>query len=92
MAVKLAADAGFHWLRQEFPWEDISRSAARGDFWDHKFDHSAWDKYDHIVALAENIAVSELILRPQQPARVGAEAATRPAPTPPTTSPITAIS
>ncbi|MBK7202310.1 cellulase family glycosylhydrolase [Candidatus Amarolinea dominans] len=65
LAVKLAADAGFHWLRQEFPWEDIEIS-GKGDFWDHKFDHSAWDKYDHIVTLAEKYHL-ELIVRLSNP-------------------------
>ncbi len=65
LAVQMAAAAGFHWLRQEFPWEDIEIS-AKGDFWDHKFDHSAWDKYDHIVALAEKYDL-ELIVRLSNP-------------------------
>ncbi len=54
LAVQMAADAGFHWLRQEFPWEDIEIH-GRGDFEDRRHEpaRSAWDKYDHIVALAE---------------------------------------
>jgi hypothetical protein len=52
LAVQMIADAGFHWIRQEFPWEDIEIS-AKGDFWDHKWDKDAWEKYDHIVDLAE---------------------------------------
>jgi hypothetical protein len=51
-SVQMIADAGFHWLRQEFPWEDIEIS-AKGDFWDHKWDQDAWKKYDDIVDLAE---------------------------------------
>ncbi len=50
-ALRMISDAGFRWIRQEFPWEDIEQS-ARGDFWDHKWDISAWDKYDRIVKLA----------------------------------------
>jgi hypothetical protein len=50
-ALRMIADAGFRWIRQEFPWEDIEQS-ARGDFWDHKWDISAWEKYDRIVELA----------------------------------------
>ncbi len=64
-AVQMAAAAGFHWLRQEFPWEDIEIS-AKGDFWDHKFNQSAWDKYDHIVDLAEKYDM-ELIVRLSNP-------------------------
>ncbi len=52
--VQMIAEAGFHWIRQEFPWEDIEIH-GRGDFEDRRNDppRSAWEKYDHIVALAE---------------------------------------
>ena len=33
LAVQMIADAGFHWIRQEFPWEDIE--IRQGDFRDH---------------------------------------------------------
>lgn len=54
---QMIAEAGFGWIRQPFPWEDIEIH-AKGDFTDRRnLDvHgaiSAWDKYDHIVALAE---------------------------------------
>jgi hypothetical protein len=52
-ALRMIHEAGFRWIRQEFPWEDIEQS-ARGDFWDHKWNVSAWDKYDRIVELARN--------------------------------------
>ena len=47
------ADAGFRWIRQEFPWEDIEIH-GKGDFEDrrHEPHRSAWEKYDHIVGLA----------------------------------------
>jgi hypothetical protein len=64
-AVRMIADAGFHWIRQEFPWEDIEIS-GKGDFWDHKWNHSAWDKYDQIVGLAEKYHL-ELIVRLSNP-------------------------
>ncbi|HSR29143.1 MAG TPA: hypothetical protein VLY63_01165 [Anaerolineae bacterium] len=53
-AVQMIADAGFRWMRQEFPWEDIEIH-AKGDFEDrrHEPTRSAWEKYDHIVELAE---------------------------------------
>src|SRR5689334_17806149 len=35
--VQMIADAGFHWIRQEFPWEDIE-IAGRGDFVDRRND------------------------------------------------------
>jgi hypothetical protein len=50
-ALRMIHEAGFRWIRQEFPWEDIEHS-ARGDFWDHKWNVSAWDKYDRIVEMA----------------------------------------
>ncbi|MFO7697339.1 MAG: cellulase family glycosylhydrolase [Anaerolineae bacterium] len=51
-SMALIAGAGLNWIRQEFPWEDIEIS-AKGDFWDHRWDRSAWEKYDRIVDLAE---------------------------------------
>ena len=52
-SVQMIADAGFHWLRQEFTWEDIEIH-GKGDFEDrrHEPHRSAWEKYDHIVDLA----------------------------------------
>ncbi|MGQ9851607.1 MAG: cellulase family glycosylhydrolase [Aggregatilineaceae bacterium] len=55
--MQLIAEAGFGWIRQPFPWEDIEIH-AKGDFTDRRNldvhgEISAWDKYDHIVALAE---------------------------------------
>jgi hypothetical protein len=52
--VRLIAEAGFHWIRQEFPWEDIEIH-GRGDFVDRRNDPTgvdAWIKYDNIVDLA----------------------------------------
>jgi hypothetical protein len=50
----MAANAGYHWLRQEFPWEDIEIH-GKGDFEDRRHEpyRSAWEKYDQIVAAAE---------------------------------------
>jgi hypothetical protein len=55
--VQMIADAGFRWIRQQFPWEDIEIH-AKGDFMDRRHvelhgEISAWDKYDNIVELAE---------------------------------------
>lgn len=67
LAVKMAADAGFKWLRQEFVWEDIEIH-GKGDFEDRRHEpyRSAWEKYDHIVALAEQYDM-ELIVRLSNP-------------------------
>lgn len=66
-AVNMAAAAGFHWLRQEFTWQDIEIH-GKGDFEDrrHEPHHSAWDKYDQIVDLATK-ANMEMIVRISTP-------------------------
>jgi hypothetical protein len=70
--VQMAAQAGFTWLRQQFPWEDIEIH-GRGDFEDRRnLDIlgaiSAWDKYDHIVALAEQYDMNMLVRLDNPPA------------------------
>jgi hypothetical protein len=52
-ALEMIAAAGFHWIRQEFPWEDIEIH-GKGDFEDRRHEpyRSAWEKYDHIVETA----------------------------------------
>jgi hypothetical protein len=62
--VEMIADVGFHWIRQEFPWEDIEVH-GKGDFTDRRNDPAgidAWDKYDQIVDLAERYGL-EIIAR-----------------------------
>ncbi len=51
---RLIAAAGIKWIRQEFAWEDIEIH-GKDDFEDRRHEpyKSAWDKYDHIVELAE---------------------------------------
>jgi hypothetical protein len=51
-SLRLVSEAGFYWVRQQFPWEDIE-IAGKGDYWDPVWDKSTWAKYDHIVDLAE---------------------------------------
>lgn len=67
LAIRMAADAGFYWLRQEFPWEDIEIH-GKGDFEDRRHEpyRSAWEKYDQIVAAAEAHGM-ELIVRLSNP-------------------------
>jgi hypothetical protein len=73
-AVQMIAEAGFHWIRQEFPWEDIEIH-GKGDFVDRRNDLDgdgqpdpvdAWAKYDHIVDLAERYGL-EVIARLSNP-------------------------
>jgi len=49
-SLQMIAEAGFHWIRQEFPWEDIEIH-GKGDFGDRRHEpyRSAWEKYDQIV-------------------------------------------
>jgi len=65
--VQMISAASFHWLRQEFPWEDIE-IAGKGDFVDrrHEPHRSAWEKYDQIVDLAEEYEL-DLIVRLSNP-------------------------
>lgn len=66
-AVRMAAEAGFHWLRQEFTWEDIEIH-GKGDFEDRRHEpyRSAWEKYDQIVDLADQYGM-EVIVRISNP-------------------------
>ncbi len=52
--MRMIRDAGFCWIRQEFPWEDIEIH-GKGDFLDLRNEQprDAWEKYDWIVELAE---------------------------------------
>ena len=52
--LQMMADAGFKWIRQQFPWYDIE-IAGKGDFQDcrHAPCIDAWAKYDNIVELAQ---------------------------------------
>jgi hypothetical protein len=66
--VELIAAAGFHWLRQEFPWYDIEVS-GKGNFQDCRNPPnciSAWAKYDQIVDLAQSHGL-ELVVRLSSP-------------------------
>lgn len=64
-SMQLIHDAGFKFIRQEFPWEDIEPT-RQGEFWDNKFNHSTWDKYDRIVKLAREYDL-EIIARLDHP-------------------------
>ncbi len=73
-SLRMIADAGFHWIRQEFTWEDIEIH-GKGDFVDRRNDLTgdgqvdpidAWIKYDNIVDLAERHGL-EIIARLSNP-------------------------
>jgi len=72
--MRLISEAGFGWIRQQFPWEDIEID-GKGDFIDRRHDRdgdgepdeiSAWDKYDTIVDLAAQYGV-QIIARLSTP-------------------------
>ena len=67
LAMEMLANAGFRWIRQEFPWEDIEIHGP-GDFMDrrHEPHRSAWEKYDQIVDLADANDI-EIIARLSNP-------------------------
>ncbi len=67
LAAQMAAAAGYRWLRQEFPWEDIEIH-GKGDFEDRRHEpyRSAWEKYDQLVDAAEANGL-ELIVRLSNP-------------------------
>ncbi|MDE2774662.1 MAG: hypothetical protein OXI77_01870 [Chloroflexota bacterium] len=59
--LRMISEAGFVWLRQEFPWEDLEVD-GRGQFSDSRLDRDGdgqadtidtWLKYDQIVDLTE---------------------------------------
>ena len=67
LSLEMIRDAGFKWIRQEFPWEDIEIH-SKGNFWDRRVEppRSAWEKYDRIVALAEEYGL-EIVARLDNP-------------------------
>ena len=85
-SLQMIQAAGFEWLRQEFPWEDIEIH-AKGDFTDRRNDRnldgvidqadavSAWDKYDHIVSLVEAYDLQLLVRLSNPPDWVHADPA-----------------
>ncbi len=75
--IGLAAQAGFAYLRQPMPWEDVEIHGAN-DFMDRRNDppRSAWFKYDNIVRLARAEGL-QLVFRLDDPPTwaIGNEAA-----------------
>ncbi len=78
---QMIADAGFGWIRQEFPWEDIEID-GRGEFTDTRHDYDgdgvndtidAWIKYDTIVNLAEEYNLDMIVRLSNPPAWSRAE-------------------
>lgn len=77
--LQMITEAGFTWMREQFPWADIE-IAAKGDFMDRRNEASigvisAWDKYDNIVALAEQYGVQIQVRLDNPPAWARGETA-----------------
>ncbi len=64
-SLQMIRDAGFHWIRQEFPWEDIEKP-LKGQFYDVRYLKITWEKYDRIVALAQEYGL-EIVARLDHP-------------------------
>lgn len=66
-SLQMIHEAGFRWIRQEFPWEDIEihHKGWFVDLRDHEIKNS-WAKYDHIVSLAEHYDL-DIIVRLSNP-------------------------
>jgi GH35 family endo-1,4-beta-xylanase len=66
-SLQMIREAGFRWIRQEFPWEDIEIH-GKGDLQDRRWTphRSSWEKYDNIVDLAEKHDI-EIICRLSNP-------------------------
>ena len=64
-SLQMIADAGFKWIRQQFPWYDLEIS-GKGNFQDCRNAQNgpcidAWAKYDNIVDLAEQHGIGLLV-------------------------------
>jgi polysaccharide biosynthesis protein PslG len=51
-SVQMIRDAGIGWVRQQFPWDNIE-PVQKGRYIDRVVGVDTWEKYDAIVALAE---------------------------------------
>ena len=61
----LLEEAGFRYIRQVFPWEDIERP-WKGRYWNDLAQESTWKKYDRLVELAtqHNLTIIARLERP----------------------------
>ena len=69
-SVQMLADAGFKWIRQQFPWYDLEIS-GKGNFQDCRNAQrtpciAAWTKYDNIVDLTDQYGV-QIVARLEAP-------------------------
>lgn len=50
--LRMAAEAGIGWVKQQFPWEEIEPE-RKGEFLEPTYRGSSWAKFDEIVAACE---------------------------------------
>jgi len=60
LSLRMARDAGFYWVRQQFPWAALEPD-EKGQFVG-QYGESTWDVFDDIVTAAEELRM-ELIVR-----------------------------
>ncbi|MEA3459147.1 MAG: hypothetical protein U9R11_00470 [Chloroflexota bacterium] len=65
--VKMAAEAGIGWVKQQFPWVEIE-PYHKGEFLNARTGESNWEKYDEIVALCERYGLSIIARLDRAPA------------------------
>lgn len=82
--IGLAREAGFVYLRQPMPWEDVEIH-ARGDYEDRRNapPRSAWYKYDNIVHLAQRQGMHVIFRLDDPPAWTRADSDARGSQAPP---------
>lgn len=62
--MEMISAAGIGWVKQQFSWAEIE--PRPGYYWDDHIGRSSWDKYDRIVALAEEYGL-QVIARIDRP-------------------------
>ncbi len=62
--LQMVRDAGIVWIKQHFPWEELE--FKKGYFYDTKWQKSAWEKFDRIVATAEKYGL-KIVARLDRP-------------------------
>lgn len=65
-SLDLIRDAGFGWIRQEFPWNDIEVLGKNN--YTNEYGQHTWTKYDNLVSLVEEYGL-DMIVRLDLPPR-----------------------
>jgi hypothetical protein len=73
-AFELIRAAGFGWIRQQFPWDEIE-PVRKGEYVDPKWGVDTWAKYDEIVDLAQEYGIQIIARLDTTPAWARADGA-----------------